>query len=449
MLGFLVLFIEIYFVSSQITSSWPIGTYVPNVCVCGSSNQCSYAGAESSYDGAGIIQARILTNGDNPNSTLGTNSTICQPVSTGINLQTISQTSCDENYMSLCCPTDGYTCGIRYPPVPRSPQPKPGSGQAYYGSYPYQAIILSQYNVYIGSGVLIDQFHVLTVAHKIYNLNQAIKIRLGDWDAADVYEPLPTLDINANFYIHPNFTVSNLKNDIAIIRLEKPVILGQYPHIGSICLPNTTLNGMRCWVSGFGKNATDATGRYQNIQKEVDVPLVDYNTCQKALRKTALGNTFSLDKNSFICAGGENSKDACTGDGGSPLSCYVSGRFYLAGLVSWGVSCGSEVPSVYVNVQSFIPWIQNMTASLNLIFSTTSSTIKTTARSTIQAAKKTTKVTTAHSTVHAAAKPTKKDKSAKETTKTIKKAVTTTKKSTKTTTRKPKTKTTLTTAENI
>lgn len=37
-----------------------------------------------------------------------------------------------------------------------------------YGAYPWDVVILSSFNEYIGAGVLIDHRHVLTVAHKIY-----------------------------------------------------------------------------------------------------------------------------------------------------------------------------------------------------------------------------------------------------------------------------------------
>jgi hypothetical protein len=44
-----------------------------------------------------------------------------------------------------------------------------------------------------------------------------------------------------------------------------------------------------------------------NMQKEVDLPLVDWNTCQNLLRATRLGSSFNLD-NGFLCAGGEGGK---------------------------------------------------------------------------------------------------------------------------------------------
>lgn len=41
------------------------------------------------------------------------------------------------------------------------------------------------------------------------------------------------------------------------------------------------------------------------------MPVLSQANCQAALRSTRLGGLFVLD-NSFICAGGEAGKDACT-----------------------------------------------------------------------------------------------------------------------------------------
>jgi len=64
-------------------------------------------------------------------------------------------------------------------------------------------------------------------------------------------------------------------------------------------------------VTGWGKDAFGSNGMYQSILKEVDVPVVSSANCQTALRGTRLGSAFVLD-NSFMCAGGEAGKDACT-----------------------------------------------------------------------------------------------------------------------------------------
>jgi len=62
-----------------------------------------------------------------------------------------------------------------------------------------------------------------------------------------------------------------------------------------------------------------------------------------------------------VCAGTENGKDACTGDGGSPLVCQAqSGRWTVVGLVAWGIGCGSHVPGVYTNVHHYKQWINSI-----------------------------------------------------------------------------------------
>ena len=59
------------------------------------------------------------------------------------------------------------------------------------------------------------------------------------------------------------------------------------------------------------------------------------------MRQTRLGRRFLLH-DSFMCAGGEPGRDACKGDGGSPLICPIDGKpgyYYQAGIVAWGELC--------------------------------------------------------------------------------------------------------------
>lgn len=132
---------------------------------------------------------------------------------------------------------------------------------------------------------------------------------MGEWDASSSTEPIPAQEFQVSrIFIHPQFTVSNLRNDIAILRLATPVPLGQVPTITTACIPSSVVTNVRCWVAGWGRNDFSNNGAYQAIEKEVDVPIVDQTTCQNQLRATRLGFNFQLDFTSFVCAGGEAGK---------------------------------------------------------------------------------------------------------------------------------------------
>lgn len=52
------------------------------------------------------------------------------------------------------------------------------------------------------------------------------------------------------------------------------------------------------------------------------------------------------------------------GDGGSPLVCQSNGIWYVVGMVAWGIGCATAgVPGVYVNVATYLPWIQTILVS--------------------------------------------------------------------------------------
>lgn len=135
---------------------------------------------------------------------------------------------------------------------------------------------------------------------------------MGEWNAAGDTEPLRVQEFTvAKIFINSNFNAANLRNDIAVLRLATPVPLGSSPAITTGCLPVNSFVGQRCWVSGWGRNDF-LSGQYQTIQKQVDVPILPQAQCQAALSATRLGYQFQYDANSFICAGGELGRDACT-----------------------------------------------------------------------------------------------------------------------------------------
>lgn len=155
---------------------------------------------------------------------------------------------------------------------------------------------------------------------------------MGEWDSARPVETYPVQEgLVIQIRVHPTFNPRNLFNDVAILRLATPIILGPVPNpaINTACLPTATTVAdrmrffllvymilyffysyiFRCIVSGWGQNAFN--GAFQLIIREVDVPVIPNADCQNSLRTTKLGQTFVLDNNSFMCAGGEAGRDAC------------------------------------------------------------------------------------------------------------------------------------------
>lgn len=242
-----------------------------------------------------------------------------------------------------------------------------GGTQAKAGKFPWMIAILRKISdemfMYSAGGSLIHPSVVLTTAHSVVNMDKnKMVIRAGAWDmkkpgAGQEYEER----LVKRVIIHTRFDRRTLVNDVALLILDKPLPIRR--NINTICLPPANVftdPGVRCIATGWGRNQLGQDSHYQSIMREVDLPVVSHAKCQKTLRETNSAPNFRLHKG-FMCAGGESGRDACKGDGGSPLICSVPnspGRYYQAGIVAGGIKCGGPVPGIYVNVAWYIDWIQ-------------------------------------------------------------------------------------------
>ncbi|KAL5292020.1 CLIPA10 family protein [Megaselia abdita] len=241
-------------------------------------------------------------------------------------------------------------------------------GDAEFGEYPWHAGILKKdpkESVYVCGGTLIDAQHIITAAHCIKSYQGFdLRVRLGEWDVNHDVEFFPYIERDViSVHVHPEYYAGTLDNDLAILKIDSPVDFQKNPHISAACLPDkfSDFTGARCWTTGWGKDAFGEFGKYQNILKEVDVPIIGHGQCQQQLRQTRLGYSYNLNPG-FLCAGGEEGKDACKGDGGGPLVCERNGAWNVVGVVSWGIGCGQvNVPGVYVRVAHYLDWIHQIT----------------------------------------------------------------------------------------
>lgn len=247
------------------------------------------------------------------------------------------------------------------------------NNEAEYGEFPWMVDVLQQeqgQNMHHCGGSLIHENVVLTAAHCVdgKDLN-TLMIRAGEWDSQTTDEIFEHQDrYVAQMIVHPQFSKSNLVNDVALLVLSEPVQFG--PHISTVCLPPQDFNFDRasCFASGWGKNEFKHNSKNQAILKKVELSIVPLQQCQTVLRSTRLGRHFVLS-NTFVCAGGQANQDTCKGDGGSPLVCPIEGqfnRYYQSGIVAWGIGCGKNgSPGVYVNVAEFRNWVDLEMGRLN------------------------------------------------------------------------------------
>ncbi|NXA74918.1 TMPS6 protease, partial [Thryothorus ludovicianus] len=159
-----------------------------------------------------------------------------------------------------------------------------------------------------------------------------------------------------HLFLHPYYEEDSHDYDVALLQLDHPVIIS--PLIQPICLPAPSHifePGLHCWITGWG--ALKEGGHISNVLQKVDVQLIQQNICSEAYHYMITPR--------MLCAGYyQGKKDACQGDSGGPLACKEpSGRWFLAGLVSWGMGCArANRYGVYTRITQVLGWM-NQTMS--------------------------------------------------------------------------------------
>uniref|UniRef100_A0A2K6CML5 Transmembrane serine protease 9 n=1 Tax=Macaca nemestrina TaxID=9545 RepID=A0A2K6CML5_MACNE len=119
----------------------------------------------------------------------------------------------------------------------------------------------------------------------------------------------------------------------------------------SVCLRgHTHLPSKKCLISGWGLPSKP------EVLQKATVELLD-----QALCASLYGHSLT---DRMLCAGYLDGKvDSCQGDSGGPLVCEEPpGRFFLAGIVSWGIGCAeARRPGVYARVTKLRDWILEAT----------------------------------------------------------------------------------------
>ena len=92
----------------------------------------------------------------------------------------------------------------------------------------------------------------------------------------------------------------------------------------------------------------------------VSIKVVDHDQCKEQYKHLT-----SLQPTQF-CAGVDSItdiRDACAGDSGGPFAVLDNGRWFLTGVVSFGMGCGRYIGGILIEFMTFIAAIELIATS--------------------------------------------------------------------------------------
>ncbi|KAF5291845.1 hypothetical protein FQA39_LY14182 [Lamprigera yunnana] len=235
-----------------------------------------------------------------------------------------------------------------------------GGTSAVEGEFPWQVSI--QLNTgyalhHVCGGAILSEHWIITAGHCVSEIPMSsLSVVAGDHNLY-VIEGTEQRRRIANIFT-TFFDLATFRNDIALLKVDSPFVLKSGSRASAICLPDKKdqFYGLAT-ISGWGR-LTEQGGSPQSLQ-QVTLPFIDKYACRSRYQQVGYSRYLSECQK---CAGTPyGGKDACQGDSGGPLVCAKDdGRYYLCGIVSWGIGCArSEFPGVYTEVACFVDWIKN------------------------------------------------------------------------------------------
>uniref|UniRef100_A0A182IUU5 Peptidase S1 domain-containing protein n=1 Tax=Anopheles atroparvus TaxID=41427 RepID=A0A182IUU5_ANOAO len=220
-----------------------------------------------------------------------------------------------------------------------------------------------------GSSLIAPSF-LLTAAHcvvsKSYGSPQMV--RMGTLNLLTVANDEVQDRTVKHIITHPNYKPSRRYDDIALIEVVSPFLFDQL--VKPVCL-STSLEDVDSTqlllAAGWGQTETRSSS--PDALFIANLTTVPIDECGKQFGKVTFGKKKALThgiRHSQYCAIGEaldelHRSDTCEGDSGGPLyytaDSDVAEKYYQVGITSFGMNCGSSVPSVYTRVTFYLDWI--------------------------------------------------------------------------------------------
>ncbi|XP_067277182.1 complement factor D [Pseudorasbora parva] len=199
-------------------------------------------------------------------------------------------------------------------------------------------------------GFLISSQWIMSAAHCFQDgRTSGVKAVLGAHSLSGAEDTKQTFDVIA-VYNHPDFSISNYDNDIALLKLDKPIT--ESSAVKSVKFQRDEAADPKesavVETAGWG-SLNNLGGRPDKLQ-ELSITVMKQSLCGR-------GDHYGLKFTSNMLCAAERRKDTCDGDSGGPLL-Y---KDVVVGITSnGGKKCGSSrKPGLYTIISHYTNWIDN------------------------------------------------------------------------------------------
>uniref|UniRef100_A0A0C9QDL4 CTR2_1 protein n=1 Tax=Fopius arisanus TaxID=64838 RepID=A0A0C9QDL4_9HYME len=224
------------------------------------------------------------------------------------------------------------------------------------GQFPHQ-VSIQRGSSHSCGGSIIDAMHILTAAHCVFDENdrmlrpESIRIVTGviDYRAANYENTFPV----AMIIPHPHYNSLVLMNDIAIVKLARPIPFNSFQK--SIRLPTEdTSPGTAAITSGWGAIwgiTSFRKGPLSRYLQQIGMMTLSRSECAREHGEELFPGQ--------LCATRTPGTGTCFGDSGSPL--ISNGE--IIGITSSGKDgCAGQYPDVFTYVHFYLAWIHKVLA---------------------------------------------------------------------------------------